>query len=199
VGANVHMLGWVAQIAGAGQERGRTPMATNGPAGSHALCCAPWLHLTPLLYVVSAHVLTSVGSAWPRYLDTLSHPSFLRSPQSVVSVPGLLHKTPITTPAPRMGILESLVCHVQWPVQWVLGTKKQAILGTHLSLFPALPCVLDQTRACNVCHSKNAETVVFFLSYWDICELCVRQARPNPFFEKRTPIGHRLFSRLVEV
>ena len=52
---------------------------------------------------------------------------------------------------------------------------------------------------CNVCHSKNAETVAFLslaesdrctlrqkhsdcAEDWVICELCVRQARPNPFF-----------------
>ena len=94
-----------------------------------------------------------------------------------------------------------------WPVQWVLRTipQKLAILGTHLSLFPALPYALDQTMPCNVCHSKNA--TVAFLSLgeldrctlqqkhpdcaedWVICELCVRQARPNPFFGGQRPVG----------
>ena len=66
-------------------------------------------------------------------------------------------------------------------------------------LFLALPYALDQTMPCNVCHSKNAETVAFLslaeldrctlrqkhsdcAEDWVICELCVRQARPNPFF-----------------
>ena len=63
-------------------------------------------------------------------------------------------------PPPRRGIPYSPYCSEQWPVQWAFRTipQKLAILGTHLSLFPALPYALDQTMPCNVCHSKNVET-----------------------------------------
>ena len=71
--------------------------------------------------------------------------------------------------------------------------------GTWLSLFSAFLCVLDQTMPCNACHSKNAKTVDLLplgkadrftlrqkhpdcAEYWVICELCVRQACPNPPF-----------------
>ena len=64
-------------------------------------------------------------------------------------------------PPPPKGIPDSPSCPAQQPVQWVLGTitRKQAILGTQLSLFPAFSCVLDQTMRCNACHSENAGTV----------------------------------------
>ena len=73
-----------------------------------------------------------------------------------------LPTSPPPAPLPN-GNPDSPFCPVQWPVQWVLGTitQKQAILDTHLSLVPAFPCILDQTMPCNVCHSKNAETIVF--------------------------------------
>ena len=65
--------------------------------------------------------------------------------------------------------------------------------------FSCPPLCFDQTMPCNVCHPKNAETVAFLslaesdhctlrqkhsdcAEDWVICELCVRQARPNPFF-----------------
>ena len=113
-----------------------------------------------------------------------------------------------TPPPPRTGIPYFPYSPEQWPVQWVLRTiaQKWAILGTHLSLFPALPHALDQTMPCNVCHSKNAETVAFLslaesdrctlrqkhsdcAEDWVICELCVRQARPNLFFLGQCPAG----------
>ena len=103
---------------------------------------------------------------------------------------------------PGMAIPDSPFCPVQWPVQWVLGTIKQnpAMLGSHSSLFPAFPCVLDQTMPCKVCHSKPAVDSVALAEAdlctlrqkhpglaedWAVCELCVRQARPNTFFSSK--------------
>ena len=122
-------------------------------------------------------------------------------PLDVLLYRGVLIVQPPPPPPPGTGIPYFPYSPEQWPVQWVLRTiaQKWAILGTHLSLFPAHPYALDQTMPCNVCHSKNAETVAFLslaesdrctlrqkhsdcAEDWVICELCVRHARPNPFF-----------------
>ena len=62
---------------------------------------------------------------------------------------------------------------IQWPVQGVVRTttQKLAILGTHLSLVPAIPCVLDQTMPCSKQHSAYSDCPHWLLGALGAVEL----------------------------